>query len=143
MPLSSETFRFIAKNLKLIRETALQNRESSKMESGLALGLHSARLDVLSSVANPTMTRQAFSRNSSRMDRNRRAHLQELIGWTLAWPAIVLGSSSHSRMLASNFDEKGFEAEFPSMGSTVNLRWFSDGVHHYTKLSGKREQQDE
>lgn len=56
---------------------------------------------------------------------NRRASLRHMLGCTLAMNGAIplLGSSLVN---ACSQDNRGFEAEFPSMGSKINLRWFSD-----------------
>ena len=65
------------------------------------------------------------------MNPSRRAHLKQLVGTTLAVNAAFF-TRLESRLNACERDidqeEKGFEAEFPSMGSKINLRWYSSAT---------------
>ena len=61
------------------------------------------------------------------MELNRRWCLGRIANWTLGWNA--------SRWMSGNLqafscmqDSSGFEAEFPSMGSKINLRWYNNSA---------------
>lgn len=58
------------------------------------------------------------------MEPNRRASIKRLAGWTLGLNTLV--ASGTRTLIASASASRGFEAEFPSMGSKINLRWYSD-----------------
>ncbi len=80
--------------------------------------------DVLPSVANLLIPRQAFSEKSWIMDLTRRACLKQLAGWTFATNTIPIAFGTPISLACQN-GHRGFEAEFVSMGSKINLRWYS------------------
>jgi FAD:protein FMN transferase len=73
------------------------------------------------------------------MQINRRVAIRQLATFTLGWSVAQL-SASNCRLLATNFqDERGYEAKFPSMGSEINLRWFSahPNQHHIVETASQ------
>ena len=61
------------------------------------------------------------------MELSRRKYLGRIAIWTLGWNAVQL-VSSNLRAYSCIEDANGFEAEFPSMGSKINLRWYNNSV---------------
>ena len=59
------------------------------------------------------------------MNPNRRASIKRLVGWTIGLKSAILASGTRS-LTAGQDEPRGFEVEFPSMGSKINLRWYSD-----------------
>jgi FAD:protein FMN transferase len=64
-----------------------------------------------------------------------------MLGCTLAMSAAIPQCGS-SFAMASLQDSQGFEAEFPSMGSKINLRWFGDKADQEQVLSAARKMAD-
>ena len=67
------------------------------------------------------------------MNINRRTYFQQMFGWSFAASAINIApcASPHTVDWVDCVDVgqqelRGFEAEFPSMGSKINLRWYSN-----------------
>jgi len=83
------------------------------------------QLVVYASVANLSISRQAFSKNSCPMEYHRRDCFKRISSWALGWNAASLLSGT-ARANACMYESRGFEAEFPSMGSKINLRWYSN-----------------
>ena len=81
--------------------------------------------DVTVSVANLSISRQAFLKNSWPMEYHRRDCFKRISSWALGWNAARLLSGT-ARANACMYESRGFEAEFSSMGSKINLRWYSN-----------------
>ena len=63
------------------------------------------------------------------MKLNRRACFNRIAGLALGLNTTLLASGTRT-LIASASPPRGFEAEFPSMGSKINLRWYSDHADH-------------
>ena len=59
------------------------------------------------------------------MQINRRNALQQLASCTLGLSVAQLATGNARLFARSSQDEQGYETEFPSMGSKINLRWYS------------------
>ncbi len=96
------------------------------------------QLDVTVSVANVSISRQAFLENSWPMESNRRDCIRRITGWTLGWNAVRFLPGTASANACMN-DSRGFEAEFSSMGSKINLRWYSNQTDqdHIAEAAGR------
>ena len=72
------------------------------------------------------------------MEFNRRNCSKRIIGWALGWNAARRFSCT-ARANACMNDSRGFEAEFSSMGSKINLRWYSNQTaqDHIAEAAGR------
>ncbi len=61
------------------------------------------------------------------MKRNRRACIKHLSSWAIGLNTTILAAGTRA-LIAGKSDPTGFEAEFPSMGSKINLRWYSENA---------------
>ena len=59
------------------------------------------------------------------MKPNRRTCFKQLASWTIGVKSAILASETRT-LIAGQSEPRGFEAEFPSMGSKINLRWYCD-----------------
>ncbi len=63
------------------------------------------------------------------MKPNRRAFFNRIAGLALGLNTTLLDCGTRT-LIASASPPQGFEAEFPSMGSKINLRWYCDHADH-------------